>query len=258
MIQTSIEPDGFDDDVVFDAALSLLSDPPQATSVTAAASSAPAAINLRFIDPPRRAPSRVVARGWDDPEASPCTATPLAPSPAATGRPASLSALSQGRTQLGHEPVPIAAIDRPHELHHLPSLALGYPLEEERGRVQGHAENLRLFFARDRWLDRLDARRDDDPEALAQQLVERVPFEVLALELGHDPLGDVEKLDGHRLVVGEPEPPDRPHRLGGRDPQPLAELGAGADGLERQDLAAGAHAATRHVLRERGHGQWQR
>jgi hypothetical protein len=85
MIQTSIEPDGFDDDLVLDADLSLLlSDPPQATSVTAAARSAPAAINLRFIDPPRRTPSRVVARGWDDPEASPGTATPVARSPAAT------------------------------------------------------------------------------------------------------------------------------------------------------------------------------
>src|SRR4051794_24749683 len=259
MIQTSIEPDGFDDDVVFDAALSLLlSDPPQATSVTAAASSAPAAINLRFIDPPRRTPPRVVARGWDDPEASPCTATPVARPPAALWRPASLSALSQGRTQLGHEPVPIAAIDRPHELHHLPSLALGRPLEQEGGGVERHAENLRLLLARDRRLDRLDARRDDDPEALAQQLVERVSFEVLALELGDDPLGYVEKLDGHRLVVGEPEPPDRPHLLGGGDPQPLAELGAGADGLERQDAAARAHAAAGHVLRERGHGQRQR
>src|SRR3954451_15300384 len=106
MIQTSIEPDGFDDDVVFDAALSLLSDPPQATSVTAAASSAPAAINLRFIDPPRRAPSRVVARGWDDPEASPCTATPVARPPAALWRPAALSAVSLGRTPRSPRPAP--------------------------------------------------------------------------------------------------------------------------------------------------------
>ena len=69
---------------------------------------------------------------------------------------------AQRRAQLRHQPVPVPAIHGPDELHHLPSLALRGPLEEERGRVHGHAEQLGLLRAGHGRFDRLDARGDDD------------------------------------------------------------------------------------------------
>jgi len=57
MIQTSIEPDGLDEDCLeLVAALSSLPPPPHALTATATASKAPTAMNLLFIAPPREPP----------------------------------------------------------------------------------------------------------------------------------------------------------------------------------------------------------
>src|SRR3954468_16105836 len=90
MIQTSIEPDGLDEDCLeLVAALSSLPPPPHALTATATASNAPTAMNLLFIDPPRE-PSpldgclgrRVGGMIW---RRRPATATPVATAPAASG-----------------------------------------------------------------------------------------------------------------------------------------------------------------------------
>src|SRR3954469_21199700 len=92
MIQTSIVPDGFVDGLEAVAALSSSPPPPHAVSAAATASTAPAAMNLIFIDPPRGTPS---TRPGPRPGAGgmirrrrPPTAAPCHTSPAALGRPA--------------------------------------------------------------------------------------------------------------------------------------------------------------------------
>src|SRR3954468_19114369 len=82
------------------------------------------------------------------------------------------------RRQLRHEVVAVAAVDRAHELDDGAVLGAARPLEEEGGRVQRDAERARLLLVRDRRLDRLEAARDRDPVARAEQLVERVVLEV--------------------------------------------------------------------------------
>jgi hypothetical protein len=56
MIQTSMLPEGLPDGLLLLAALSLSSPPPHATRPAHTASSAPTAMNLLFIDPPRKPP----------------------------------------------------------------------------------------------------------------------------------------------------------------------------------------------------------
>src|ERR687885_582577 len=62
--------------------------------------------------------------------------------------------------QLGYEAVPIAAVDRADELDRPPLARLARALEQERGRVERHCEQLRLIVVRHRRLDGLEARRD--------------------------------------------------------------------------------------------------
>src|SRR4051794_36088351 len=141
------------------------------------------------------------------------------------------------------------------ELHDLALLGAGDALEEERRRVQRDPECLRLLLVGHRRLDRLHAARDDDPVARAEQVVEGLALEVGGAQAGHDRFADMERLDRHRLGVGQPQPLGDHDRLGWGDVQETAEPRAGRDDLEPERPAPGLHAAPAHVLGERGHGQ---
>src|SRR5215217_1112407 len=159
------------------------------------------------------------------------------------------------RAEVRHEAVAIAAVDRAHKLDGDAVLVATEALEHEGGRVEGHSERRRFLLVRHRRLDRLDAARDRDAVALAEQLVERAPFEVRAGEVGDDRLGHVQRLDRHRLAVGKADALSDHDPLRGRDVEEAAEARARRDDLERERPAARAHAAAAHVLGERRHRQ---
>src|SRR5580765_2689918 len=159
------------------------------------------------------------------------------------------------RAQVGHEPVAVAPVDRVDELHDLAALGARDPLEQERRRVQRDAQRLRLLLVGDRRLDRLHAARDHDPVAGAEQVVKRLALEIGGAQAGNERVADVQRLDRHRLAVGQPEALGDDDRLRRRDVQEAPEPCAGRDDLEPERLAPRVHAATAHVLREGGHGQ---
>src|ERR671926_919826 len=61
----------------------------------------------------------------------------------------------------------------------------------------------------------------------------------------------MQRLDRHRLAVGETEPANLEHTRSRRGVQRAADLRAGADVLERDRSAVGHHPAPAHVLAER-------
>src|SRR5262245_53252352 len=131
MIQTSIEPDSLAGAAdVLALSLLLLSLPPQAASATLTAASTASNTFGVFTLPPRGRP--------------PPTRRPLSLKPFVTRLPG-----AQRRPELRHEPIPITAIDRTDELHHLPSLTRAGPFEQEGRRVQRHAQDLGLLLVRD-------------------------------------------------------------------------------------------------------------
>jgi hypothetical protein len=121
--------------------------------------------------------------------------------------------------------------------------------------VQRDAQCLGLVLVRHGRLDRLHAARDLDPVPTGQEIVERVLVEVAPGQAGHEALGDVERLDRHRLLVGEPESRRDQHRLRRRDVEAAAEVRAGELRVERERPRAGAHPPLAHVLAERRHRQ---
>jgi hypothetical protein len=157
--------------------------------------------------------------------------------------------------ELGHEPVAVAAVDRADELGDLPVRGAARALELEGGRVERHAERRRLLLVRHRRLDRLDAARELDAVRLGEQLVEGAGVEIRRRQAGDERLRDVQRLDRHRHVVGEPEPRRDHDRLRRGDVQRTAEVRAGHDRRHRLRLAAGPHPASAHVLAERRHRQ---
>ena len=85
---------------------------------------------------------------------------------------------SWGNDERSDEPVPVAAIDRLDELDDLARLRVGDALEAERRRVERNAERRRLLLVGHRRLDRLRSADDDDPVAVAEELVERLLLEI--------------------------------------------------------------------------------
>src|SRR5207302_5806690 len=118
--------------------------------------------------------------------------------------------------ELGHDPVAIAAVDRLDVFDRPALVVAARPLEEECRRVQGHAEGGRLLLVRHRRLDRLGAARDVDAVPVAEELVERAP-EILRLEAGDERARKMQRLDRHRLAVGEPQTLDHQDFLGRGD-----------------------------------------
>src|SRR4051794_2131134 len=118
-------------------------------------------------------------------------------------RPRRTTPSAGGARQLGDDPVPVAPVDGLHELDR-PSLGVtARALEEERRRGGRDAQRLRLVLVRHGRLDRPRALGDVDAVAVAEQLVERAPVEVLRLEAGDEPLWQVQRLDRHRFAVGK-------------------------------------------------------
>ena len=74
------------------------------------------------------------------------------------------------------------------------------------GEWSGTPERGRLLLVRDRRLDRLRAAGDRDAVAVPKQLVEGALLEIAPRESGDERLADVQRLDRHRLAVGEPQP----------------------------------------------------
>ena len=79
-----------------------------------------------------------------------------------------------GNGEGGDEPVPVTAVDRLHELDDLAGVRMGDPLEAKCGRMERNAERRRLVLVGHRRLDGLRSADDDDPVAIAQELVERL------------------------------------------------------------------------------------
>ena len=179
--------------------------------------------------------------------------------PPSCGRRPFCPAPTERRAKLRHQPVPVPAVHGPDELHHLPSVALGGPLEEEGGRVHGHAEQLGLLRGGHRRLDRLDARGDRDAAALLQQLVEGVVGELLAAQVAaaarrgacSHSIAIVSSSARRRRVITQTSSTGEICRR-------WPSLAPARWQLEGDDAAAGAHPAARHVLAERGHGQRER
>ena len=92
--------------------------------------------------------------------------------------------------ELGDDPVPVAPVDRLDELDRAALLVAARPLEEERGRMERHAEGRGLLTVRHRRLDRLRAARDLDPVAVTVELVERTA-QILRLEARYERLREV-------------------------------------------------------------------
>ena len=67
----------------------------------------------------------------------------------------------------------------------------------------------------------------DDPVAVLEELVERLLLEIGAVEPGYERLADVERLDRHRLAIGQPKTLDDDDRLGRRDVQEPTQVRAG-------------------------------
>ena len=121
--------------------------------------------------------------------------------------------------------------------------------------MERHAERRRLLLVRHRRLDRLVPAHDRDPEPLLEDLVERLALELGSGQPGHERLTHVERLDRHRLPVGEAEATDDHHRLRRRHMQQPAQVRARRSDTQLERPASGHHPPTLHVLGERGHGQ---
>ena len=67
--------------------------------------------------------------------------------------------------------------------------------------MERHAERRRLVLVGDGGLDRLLASDDDDPVAVAQELVEGTLLEIACGESGHMRGSDVHGLDRHALAI---------------------------------------------------------
>src|SRR4051812_15360702 len=74
--------------------------------------------------------------------------------------------------ELRDEPVAVATVDRAREFDDVVLVGAGDALEEERRRVERHAEELRFLVVRDGRLDCLRAAGDLDSVALLEQVVE--------------------------------------------------------------------------------------
>src|SRR6266550_3132464 len=159
------------------------------------------------------------------------------------------------RREIGDELVTIAAVDRVNELDDLVALRVRHAVEEKRRRVEWDAKGRRLLLVGDRRLDRLHAAGDHDPEAVAQKLVERPLFEIALSQPGHERLADVERLDRHGLVVGEPEALRDDDRLRRRDVEEPPQARARRDDLQRKRPTARLHSSPAHVLGEGRHRQ---
>ena len=157
--------------------------------------------------------------------------------------------------ELADEPVAVAAVERLDELDDRVRVGVARALEEKGGRVERHVELVGLLLVRDRRLDRLDAVGDRDAVALLEQLVERRLIEVLRRQPGDQRLADVQRLDRHRRVVGEPQALRDDDPLGGRHLEAAAEPGACGRHRQRERPRARAHASPPHLLAERGHRQ---
>src|SRR5919198_1992394 len=152
--------------------------------------------------------------------------------------------------EVGDDPVAVAAVDRLDELDDLVAPVAAEALEEERGRVQRHAERRRLLLVRHRRLDGLDPAGDDDAVPVAQQRVERPGLEVGRREARHERFPHVQRLDRHRLATREPEPFSDDDRLRRRDVQEPAEARARGYDFQLEGARRGRHAAAAHVVRE--------
>ena len=157
--------------------------------------------------------------------------------------------------QLADEPVPVAAVERLDEFDDRVGVRVAGALEEKGGGVKRYVELSRLLLVRDRRLDRLDAVGDRDAVALLEQLVERGLVEILRRQARDQRLADVQRLDRHRRLVGEPQALRDHDPLGGRDLQTAAEPRAGGGHRQRQRPRTGAHPTPPHLLAERGHRQ---
>ena len=107
-------------------------------------------------------------------------------------------------SELGDETVPISAVHRADVLDDLVALGSRDALEDERGGVERHTERRRLVLSGHGGLDGLQARDDLDPVPVLEQLVKRMLLQIAGAEIGHERLADMQRLDRHRLAIGEP------------------------------------------------------
>ncbi len=143
------------------------------------------------------------------------------------------------RLELGDEAVPIAAVDRAHELDDLVVRRRVTRSKRNAGEWSGtpSAADSSSFVTVGSTVCM--------PPTISipyrfEQLVERVLLEIAGGETGHERLADVERLDRHRLAVGEPQPLRDDDRLRRRDVEDAAEAGAGRDRAELERPAARA------------------
>ena len=77
------------------------------------------------------------------------------------------------------------------------------------------------------------------PYRSEEELVERLTLEITGRQAGDEGFADVQRLDRHRLAVGEPQAADDHHRLRRRDVQEASEVRAGGHHAQVERPEAG-------------------
>jgi hypothetical protein len=117
--------------------------------------------------------------------------------------------------------------------------------------VQRNVEQLGLLLVRHGWLDRLLTARDHHAVALLHQVVEGRVLERLMREAGNECSGNVERLERHRLAVGQPQTTDQHHARVRRNVECASDCSACMGFSELDRPAPGHHSPAAHVFAER-------